>query len=42
MLPLAEGEDGRHGLVGSRTAVVLGVEECVCLECVARMRTAQV
>lgn len=42
MLPLAEGEDGRHGLAGSRTVVVLGAEECVCLECVARMHTAQV
>ena len=29
MLPLAEGEDGRHGLAGSKTAVVLGVEERV-------------
>ena len=36
MLPLAEGEDGRHGLAGSKTAVVLGVEECV-----FRVRRAQ-
>lgn len=42
MLPLAEGEGGRYGLAGSKTAVVQGAEECVYLECVARMRTAQV
>ena len=29
MLPLTEGEDGRHGLAGLKTAVVLGAEERV-------------
>ena len=41
MLPLAEGEDGRHNLAGSKTAVALGAEDREMLERLARMRTAQ-
>ena len=38
MLPPTGGEDGRHGLAGSKTAVALGTEVPGRL---ARMRTAQ-
>ena len=35
------GEDGRHGLAGSRTAVALGTEDREVPGRLARMRTAQ-
>ena len=38
---MTEGEDGRHGLAGSKTAVALGAEDREMLERLARMRTAQ-
>ena len=41
MLPLTEGEDGRHGLAGSKTTVALGERDREMLERLARMRTAQ-
>ena len=41
IIPLTEGEDGRHGLAGSKTAVALGAEDREMLERLARMRTAQ-
>ena len=41
MLPPTAGEDGRHGLAGSKTAVALGTEDREMLERLARMRTAQ-
>jgi integrase core domain protein len=41
MLPLTEGKDGRHGLAGSKTTVVLGAEDRERLERLARMRTAR-
>ena len=41
MLPLTEGEDGRHGLAGSKTTVALGARDRERLERLARMRTAQ-
>ena len=41
MLPLTEGEDGRHNLAGSKTAVALGERDREMLERLARMRTAQ-
>ena len=41
MLPPTAGEDGRHGLAGSKTAVALGTEDRETLERLARMRTAQ-
>ena len=42
MLPPTAGEDGRHGLAGSKTAVALGTEDREMPGCLARMRTAQV
>ena len=42
MLPLTEGEDGRHDLAGSRTAVALGARDRERPERMARMRTTQV
>ena len=41
MLPLTAGEDGRHGLAGSKTTVALGERDREMLERLARMRTAQ-
>ena len=41
MLPLTEGEDGRHNLAGSKTTVALGEKDRETLERLARMRTAQ-
>ena len=41
MLPLTEGEDGRHGLAGSKTTVALGAKDGEMLGRLARMRTAQ-
>ena len=41
MLPLTAGEDGRHNLAGSKTAVALGERDRERLERLARMRTAQ-
>ena len=41
MLPLTEGDDGRHNLAGSKTAVALGERDREMLERLARMRTAQ-
>ncbi len=41
IIPLTEGEDGRHNLAGSKTAVALGAEDREMLERLARMRTAQ-
>ena len=41
MLPLTEGEDGRHNLAGSKTTVALGERDREMLERLARMRTAQ-
>ena len=41
MLPLTEGEDGRHGLAGSKTAVALGERDREMPGRLARMRTAQ-
>ena len=41
IIPLTEGEDGRHGLAGSKTTVALGAEDRERLERLARMRTAQ-
>ena len=41
MLPLTAGEDGRHGLAGSKTAVALGERDRETLERLARMRTAR-
>ena len=41
ILPLTEGKDGRHGLAGSKTTVVLGAEDRERLERLARMRTAR-
>ena len=41
MPPLTEGEDGRHNLAGSKTAVALGERDREMLERLARMRTAQ-
>ena len=41
IIPLTKGEDGRHGLAGSKTAVALGAEDREMLERLARMRTAQ-
>mgnify|MGYP000994785761 FL=1 len=40
-IPLTKGEDGRHNLAGSKTAVALGAEDREMLERLARMRTAQ-
>ena len=42
MLPPTGGEDGRHGLAGSKTAVALGTEDREMPGRLARMRTAQV
>ena len=41
MLPPTGGEDGRHGLAGSKTAVALGAEDREVPGRLARMRTAQ-
>ena len=41
MLPLTEGEDGRHGLAGSKTTVTLGERDREMSGCLARMCTAQ-
>ena len=41
MLPPTGGEDGRHGLAGSKTAVALGTEDREMSGRLARMRTAQ-
>ena len=41
IIPLTAGEDGRHNLAGSKTAVALGAEDREMLERLARMRTAQ-
>ena len=41
MLPLTAGEDGRHGLAGSKTTVALGERDREMLERLARTRTAQ-
>ena len=41
ILPLTAGEDGRHNLAGSKTAVALGERDRERLERLARMRTAQ-
>ena len=41
MLPPTGGEDGRHGLAGSKTAVALGAEDREMPGRLARMRTAQ-
>ena len=41
MIPLMAGEDGRHGLAGSRMAVALEERDRERLERLARMRTAQ-
>ena len=41
MLSPTEGEDGRHGLAGSKTAVALGAEDREMPGRLARMRTAQ-
>ena len=41
MLPPTGGEDGRHGLAGSKTAVALGTKDREVSGCLARMRTAQ-
>ena len=41
MLPPKGGEDGRHGLAGSKTAVALGTEDREMPGRLARMRTAQ-
>ena len=41
MLPPTAGEDGRHGLAGSKTAVALGTEDREMPGRLARMRTAQ-
>ena len=41
IIPLTEGEDGRRGLAGSKTAVALGEKDRERLERLARMRTAQ-
>ena len=41
MLPPTGGEDGRHGLAGSKTAVALGTEDREMPGRLARMRTAQ-
>ena len=41
IIPLTKGEDGRHNLAGSKTAVALGAEDREMLERLARMRTAQ-
>ena len=41
MLPPKGGEDGRHGLAGSKTAVALGMEDREVPGRLARMRTAQ-
>ena len=41
MLPPTGGEDGRHGLAGSKTAVALGAEDRGMPGRLARMRTAQ-
>ena len=38
---MTAGEDGRHNLAGSKTAVALGAEDREMLERLARMRTAQ-
>ena len=40
MLPLTEGEDGRHGLAGSKTTVALGERDRERLDRLARMRMA--
>ena len=41
IIPLTKGEDGRHNLAGSKTAVALGAKDRERLERLARMRTAQ-
>ena len=41
MLPLTEGEDGRHGLAGPKTAVMLGAKNRERPGRLARMCTAQ-
>ena len=41
IIPLTKGEDGRHNLAGSKTAVALGEKDRERLERLARMRTAQ-
>mgnify|MGYP001012366245 CR=1 FL=1 len=41
MLPLTEGDDGRHNLAGSKTAVALGERDREMPGRLARMRTAQ-
>ena len=41
IIPLTKGEDGRHNLAGSKTAVALGEKDREMLERLARMRTAQ-
>ena len=41
ILPLTAGDDGRHNLAGSKTAVALGERDREMLERLARMRTAQ-
>ena len=41
MLPPTGARTGRHGLVGSKTAVALGTEDREVPGCLARMRTAQ-
>ena len=41
IIPLTKGEDGRHGLAGSKTTVALGEKDREMSGCLARMRTAQ-
>ena len=41
IIPLTKGEDGRHNLAGSKTAVALGEKDRERLERLTRMRTAQ-
>ena len=42
MLPLTAGDDGRHNLAGSKTAMALGERDREMPGRLARMRTAQV